>query len=72
MTELQNPLRVGLLRFLPTKSVVQRTNKMVESTMLMRRAPSPFSEGEVRLAYHGQLAKEEKDLGESEIIQALW
>jgi hypothetical protein len=29
--------------------------------MLMRRAPSPFAEGEVRLAYHGQLAKEEID-----------
>lgn len=58
IADLQNPLKMGLLRFLP-KSHIHRTDKTFESTMLMRRASSPFSEGEIRLAYHGQLAKEE-------------
>lgn len=30
--------------------------------MLMRRAPSPFAEGEIWLAYHGQLTKTEETL----------
>jgi hypothetical protein len=61
LADLQNPLKMGMLRFLP-KGPVHRTDRTFESTMLMRRAPSPFAEGEVRLAYHGQLAKEESDL----------
>lgn len=60
LAELQNPLKMGVLRFL-SKGAAHRTGKTFESTMLMRRAPSPFAEGEVRLAYHGQLAKEEID-----------
>jgi len=32
------------------------------STMLMRRAPEPFGEGQSRIAFHGQLAKKKKDL----------
>ena len=43
-----------------------RTDKTFQSTMLMRRAPSPFAEGEIRLAYHGQLAKDEADLCKKE------
>jgi hypothetical protein len=62
LADLQNPLRMGVLRFLPKAHQKHRTEKMSESTMLMRRASSPFAEGEVRLAYHGQLAKEDKDL----------
>jgi hypothetical protein len=58
---LQNPLKMGILHFL-SKGPVHRTGKTFESTMLMRRAPSPFAEGGVRLAYHGQLAKKERDL----------
>jgi len=61
LADLQNPLRMGVLRFLP-KAQKHRTEKMSESIMLMRRASSPFAEGEVRQAYHGQPAKEDKDL----------
>mmetsp|Transcript_33605 Transcript_33605/g.81251 ORF Transcript_33605/g.81251 Transcript_33605/m.81251 type:complete len:280 (+) Transcript_33605:3-842(+) len=64
ISDLQNPLKMGLLRFIPKIAAAHRTDKTTESTMFMRRAPSPFAEGEIRLAYHGQLAKSEKDLAE--------
>jgi len=67
--DLQNPLKMGLLRFLPS-SAPHRTDKTFESTMFMRRAPSPFAEGEIRLAFHGQLAKEKRllDLDGSSMV----
>lgn len=37
-------------------AAVQPVHWWVDGTMLMRRAPNPFAEGEVRLAYAGQLA----------------
>lgn len=67
--DLQNPLKMGLLRFLPS-SAPHRTDKTFESTMFMRRAPSPFAEGEIRLAFHGKLAKEQSllDLDGSSMV----
>ena len=61
LADLQNPLKTGMLHFL-RKGPAHYTGKTFESIMLMRRAPNPFAEGEVRLAYHGQLAKVESDL----------
>jgi hypothetical protein len=61
---------MGILRFVSSavagKGSMSPTDKTFECTMLIRRAPSPFAEGEIRLAYHNQLAKEEKDLGKEE------
>ncbi|KAL3798707.1 hypothetical protein HJC23_004458 [Cyclotella cryptica] len=65
VSDLQEPLKMGLLKFVDVvkrKHGPRRTDKTFESTMLMRRAPSPFAEGEIRLAFHGQLAKHEDDL----------
>ena len=36
---------------------------MTTSTMRMRRAPAPFAEGAIRIAYHSQLARTEDELG---------
>ena len=65
VSDLQEPIKMGLLKFVSSVAgkSMSPTDKTYESTMLMRRAPSPFAEGEIRLAYHGQLAKNEKDLG---------
>lgn len=41
------------------------TDKTIKATMFMRRAPSPFAEGEIRLVYHGQLAKKESHLSKN-------
>ena len=67
ISDLQNPLRMGVLRFLPANKA-HRTDKTYESTMLIRRAPSPFAEGEIRLAYHGQIAQEEAGLAGSSMV----
>ncbi len=67
LTDLQNPLRIGLVRFLPV-SKAHRTDMTFESTTLMRRAPSPFAEGKIRLAYHGQIAQEEAELTGSSMV----
>ena len=67
LTDLQNPLRMGLVRFLRGNKA-HRTDKTFESTMLMRRAPSPFAEGEIRLTYHGQIAQKEAELTGSSMV----
>eukprot|EP00956_Cyclotella_meneghiniana_P035022 scaffold110397_cov72-Cyclotella_meneghiniana.AAC.4 len=69
VSDLQEPLKMGLLKFVDAvkgKHGPRRTDKTYEATMLMRRAPSPFAEGEIRLAYHGQLAKTEEELVKKE------
>jgi len=70
VSDLQEPIKMGLLRFVSSavagKASMSPTDKTFESSMLIRRAPSPFAEGEIRLAYHGQLAQKEKDLGKVE------
>ena len=66
---LQEPLKMGLLKFIDVASGNLGpclTDKIFQSTMLMHRAPSPFAEGEICLAYHGQLVKAEKDLGKKD------
>jgi hypothetical protein len=69
IADLQNPLKMGVLRFLPAVlGKAQRTDETSESTMLMRRAPSPFAEGGIRLAYHGQLAQEVAGLAGSSMV----
>ena len=67
MTDIQKPLKMGLLNFFRSSSA-HVTEKTVTSTMFMRRAPSPFAEGEIRLAYHGQLAKVGRDLGKNPMV----
>jgi len=57
LDDLQAPIGIGILRF-PRA----RTDKTLESTMLMHRAADPFAEGEIRIAFHGQLSREVKDL----------
>jgi hypothetical protein len=55
--DLQAPIGVEILRFRHTP-----TDKSSEFIMQMRRAAEPFAEGENRIAYHGQLARNVKDL----------
>lgn len=50
--DLQAPIGIGILRF-PRA----RTDNTKELSMRMRRAAEPFAEGEIRIAYHGQLAR---------------
>jgi len=61
LADLPNPLKMGMLQFLP-QTGAHRIDMTFDSTMLMRCALCPFAEGEVCLTYHGQLAKEERDL----------
>lgn len=57
LDDLQAPIGIGVLRF-PRA----RTDKTDQSTMFMRRAADPFAEGEIRIAFHGQLSRDVKDL----------
>jgi hypothetical protein len=57
LEDLQAPIGIGILRF-PRA----RTDKTMESTMFMRCASDPFAEGEIRIAFHGQLSRTPKDL----------
>ena len=50
LADLQNPLKMGMLCFL-SKDPVHRTGKTFESTMLMRRAPSPFADSMVMKSF---------------------
>lgn len=55
--DLQAPIGIEILRFPHA-----RTNKTSEFLMQMRRAAEPFAEGEIRIAYHGQLSRNVADL----------
>lgn len=57
ISDLRSPLEVGML-----KKTRGRTDLFGVSTMYMRRAPEPFAEGQIRLAYHGQLNRKHDDL----------
>jgi hypothetical protein len=57
MNDLKQPLLFGLIKW---KRVV--TDTTMECTMWMRRASDPFAEGEIRLAYYGQIARRKKSL----------
>ena len=67
VSDLQEPIKIGLIGWLKRavtgKASMSPTDKTVASTMLIRRAPSPFAEGGIRLAYHGQLSQKVNDLG---------
>lgn len=57
MDDLQGPLGIGVLKFAHVP-----TDKTEESSMYLRRAKAPFAEGEIRIAFHGQLAKQREHL----------
>lgn len=65
LEDLQAPIGIGILRF-PRA----RTDKTMESTMSMRCASDPFAEGEIRIAFHGQLSRtvEDLDLEKNEMV----
>jgi hypothetical protein len=58
---LAAPIAIGMLKF-PRR----RTDVTQASTMFMRRASDPFAEGEIRIAYHSQLARRKNGLGDNE------
>lgn len=65
--DLQAPLRIGLLQNLPGSENSERPRRSdvtSKTTMVMRRARSPFAEGEIRLAYHARLARTKELLGD--------
>jgi len=73
VSDLREPINVGLLKYIPGfASDTPRTEKTKKTiTMFMRRAPSPFAEGEIRLAYHAQLArKKDKLLSSHAVLKA--
>ena len=57
IADLQAPLTVGKMSF-----GKPRTDKTKKSSMYIRYASSPFAEGETRIAFHGQLARNPEDL----------
>jgi hypothetical protein len=64
--DLQEPIAIGLLEHIAEWVIEaarpRHTDGTKTSTMLMRRSDHPFDEGEIRLAYHGQLARKKGDL----------
>jgi hypothetical protein len=64
--DLQAPIEIGLLEHLAgwvlDAALPRHTDVTRKSTMFMRRSEHPFDEGEIRLAYHGQLARKKEDL----------
>lgn len=66
MDQLQKPLQIGMLSWLRAGTSSKKTDKTNETKMFMRRAPEPFAEGEIRIAYHGQLARQKRDLDDPE------
>ncbi len=52
---LRAPLQFSILKR-------KKTEKTIHSTMMMRRAPNPFAQGETRIAFYGQLAYKNEDL----------
>lgn len=70
INDLKKPLPVGMLRSIRKRlSSMFRSHKGTDtavtssSTMVFRRAASPFAEGEIRIAFHGQLARTDDELG---------
>jgi hypothetical protein len=59
MEDLKAPYEFGILKYCRGS----RTDSTATSKMLLRCASDPFAEGEMRLAYHGQLATSEEELG---------
>jgi hypothetical protein len=65
--DLQAPIESGILSFLRVLKGADgqgfgRTDKTHNRTMFLRCAKDPFAEGEIRIAYHGQLSRNSKDL----------
>jgi len=61
--DLQQPIGVGMVQYSDDRPFsVRRTDITKQCTMYARRAASPFAEGEIRLAYHAQLARSMLDL----------
>jgi len=70
INDLKKPLPVGMLRSIRNRlSSMFRSHKETDTTvthshtMVVRRAAGPFAEGEIRIAFHGQLARTEDELG---------
>jgi len=62
-SDLKKPLPVGLLRRFRNLLAPSRANSEEKTDiMILRRAAGPFAEGGIRIAYYGQLAKNEDDL----------
>lgn len=69
ISDLKEPIDIGLLKYMPGfTGGTPRTEKTKKSTMLIRRAGSPFAEGEVRLAYFAQLARKRDNLLKSPVV----
>lgn len=62
LQDLRAPLAVGMVQASPAHA----TDKTSVMTMYMRRAPHPFAEGEIRLAYYGQLSRSRDVLDKAE------
>jgi hypothetical protein len=75
MADLMEPIKIGVLQYLLPDSVAdaalpRRTDVTYNSTMFVRPFSSPFAEGEIRLAYHGRLARKQEalDTGKSAVV----
>jgi hypothetical protein len=67
MADVRKPLPVGVLNYFRQKvsSILWKKDEepsTKESTMVLRRAAAPFAEGTMRIAFHGQLARNEDEL----------
>jgi len=67
MHDLKLPISFGLLMLnkLRRRGASKRSTEPDHNTMFMRRAANPFAQGEIRIAFHGQLACEIGQLQES-------
>ena len=70
ISDLQQPINIGMLNYLPgfASSNTPRTEKTKQLVMMMRRAASPFAQGEIRLAYHAQMSRKRENLPSSGIV----
>lgn len=64
--DLKAPIGYGILKI--SRARTDRSNK---STMFMRRAKEPFAEGEIRIAFFGQLAHRPSDLNLSKSMMVM-
>lgn len=67
IADLQEPIQVGMMKVSGKSGRSRRrTDTTNQTTMWVRRAASPFAEGEIRLAYHAQLSHSMRDLDSKE------
>ena len=66
---LKGPIAVKLLNFF--SKCIMTTEKTTKDFMFARVANEPFAEGEIRIAYHGQLARSVTLLNEKESIMVM-